>query len=130
MFKMRMQGQYGSPGDKRFRAVVSDMLRCGSLGQGIMRSLRSKIRQGDPCMASGSTGGLHSMLPTRYVPRPHVLAHLTLGRRRQVADTTTSDTMRRHASVVHSQLSSSRKLNPIRPVAIRHLPPRYNRCTP
>ncbi len=93
----------------------------------VSRSLRSKIRQGDPCMASGSTGGLRtfptslharadafsdSMLPTRrYVPRPHVLAHLTLGRRRQVADTTTSDTMRRHASVVHSQLSSSRKLS-------------------
>ncbi len=78
-------------------------------------------------MASGSTAGprtfpvasLHaradafsySMLPTRYVPRPHLFAHLTLGRRRQVADTTTSDTMRRHASVVHPQFPSSREVS-------------------
>ncbi len=37
MFKVRMQGQYGSPGDKRLRAVVSEMWRDWGFRKGIMR---------------------------------------------------------------------------------------------
>ncbi|TFK64288.1 mitochondrial carrier [Pluteus cervinus] len=37
MFKVRMQGQYGSPGDKRLRIVASEMWREWGFKKGIMR---------------------------------------------------------------------------------------------
>lgn len=37
MFKVRMQGQYGSPGDKRLAAVVREMWTQWGLRKGIMR---------------------------------------------------------------------------------------------
>jgi solute carrier family 25 carnitine/acylcarnitine transporter 20/29 len=37
MFKIRMQGQYGQPGDKRLSAVLSDMWREWGFRRGIMR---------------------------------------------------------------------------------------------
>jgi solute carrier family 25 carnitine/acylcarnitine transporter 20/29 len=37
MFKIRMQGQYGQPGDKRLSKVVSDMWREWGFRRGIMR---------------------------------------------------------------------------------------------
>jgi solute carrier family 25 (mitochondrial carnitine/acylcarnitine transporter), member 20/29 len=37
MFKIRMQGQYGQPGDKRLSRVLSDMWREWGFRKGIMR---------------------------------------------------------------------------------------------
>jgi hypothetical protein len=37
MFKIRMQGQYGGPGDKKLGRVVGDMWREFGLRDGIMR---------------------------------------------------------------------------------------------
>lgn len=37
MFKVRMQGQYGSASDKRLRAVASEMWREWGFTRGIMR---------------------------------------------------------------------------------------------
>lgn len=37
MFKVRMQGQYGSPGDKRLATVVSEMWTQWGFRKGIMR---------------------------------------------------------------------------------------------
>lgn len=37
MFKVRMQGQYGMPGDKRLRVIMGEMWRDWGLRQGIMR---------------------------------------------------------------------------------------------
>lgn len=37
MFKVRMQGQYGMPGDKRLRVVMGEMWREWGFRRGIMR---------------------------------------------------------------------------------------------
>ena len=37
MFKIRMQGQYGGAGDKRLKAVVTDMWKEYGFRRGIMR---------------------------------------------------------------------------------------------
>jgi solute carrier family 25 carnitine/acylcarnitine transporter 20/29 len=37
MFKIRMQGQYGGPGDKKLGAVVGGMMRDWGFRNGIMR---------------------------------------------------------------------------------------------
>ncbi|RDX53460.1 mitochondrial carrier [Polyporus arcularius HHB13444] len=51
MFKVRMQGQYGSPGDKRLRAVVSDMWREWGLRRGIMRGYWVTVAREIPAYA-------------------------------------------------------------------------------
>ncbi|KAI0720611.1 mitochondrial carrier [Cerioporus squamosus] len=51
MFKVRMQGQYGSPGDKRLRAVVSEMWRDWGLKKGIMRGYWVTVAREIPAYA-------------------------------------------------------------------------------
>ena len=51
MFKVRMQGQYGSPGDKRLRAVVSDMWRDWGFKKGIMRGYWVTVAREIPAYA-------------------------------------------------------------------------------
>ncbi|EIW59320.1 mitochondrial carrier [Trametes versicolor FP-101664 SS1] len=51
MFKVRMQGQYGSPGDKRLRAVVSEMWRDWGFRKGIMRGYWVTVAREIPAYA-------------------------------------------------------------------------------
>ncbi|KAH9891772.1 mitochondrial carrier [Cubamyces lactineus] len=51
MFKVRMQGQYGSPSDKRLRAVVSDMWRDWGFRKGIMRGFWITVAREIPAYA-------------------------------------------------------------------------------
>ncbi|KAI0372290.1 mitochondrial carrier [Pilatotrama ljubarskyi] len=51
MFKVRMQGQYGSPSDKRLRAVVSEMWRDWGFRKGIMRGYWVTVAREIPAYA-------------------------------------------------------------------------------
>ncbi|KAI0657300.1 mitochondrial carrier [Cubamyces menziesii] len=51
MFKVRMQGQYGSPSDKRLRAVVSEMWRDWGFRKGIMRGFWITVAREIPAYA-------------------------------------------------------------------------------
>ncbi|KAI0335757.1 mitochondrial carrier [Cubamyces sp. BRFM 1775] len=51
MFKVRMQGQYGSPSDKRLRAVVSEMWRDWGFRKGIMRGFWVTVAREIPAYA-------------------------------------------------------------------------------
>ncbi|KAI0826930.1 mitochondrial carrier [Trametes gibbosa] len=51
MFKVRMQGQYGSPSDKKLRAVVTEMWRDWGLRRGIMRGYWVTVAREIPAYA-------------------------------------------------------------------------------
>lgn len=51
MFKVRMQGQYGQPGDKRLRAVVSEMWSEWGFRKGIMRGYWVTVAREIPAYA-------------------------------------------------------------------------------
>ncbi|KAI0754856.1 mitochondrial carrier [Daedaleopsis nitida] len=51
MFKVRMQGQYGSPSDKRLRAVVSEMWKDWGLRKGVMRGFWVTVAREIPAYA-------------------------------------------------------------------------------
>ncbi|KAH9933147.1 mitochondrial carrier [Epithele typhae] len=51
MFKVRMQGQYGSPGDKRLRAVVSEMWKDWGFRRGVMRGFWVTVAREIPAYA-------------------------------------------------------------------------------
>ncbi|CDO69857.1 hypothetical protein BN946_scf184884.g16 [Trametes cinnabarina] len=51
MFKVRMQGQYGSPSDKRLRAVVTEMWRDWGFRKGIMRGYWVTVAREIPAYA-------------------------------------------------------------------------------
>ncbi len=51
MFKVRMQGQYGLPGDKRLRAVVSEMWHGWGFRKGIMRGFWVTVAREIPAYA-------------------------------------------------------------------------------
>ena len=51
MSKVRMQGQYGSPGDKRLRAVVSEMWYDWGFRKGIMRGFWVTVAREIPAYA-------------------------------------------------------------------------------
>ncbi|KAI0770039.1 mitochondrial carrier [Fomes fomentarius] len=51
MFKVRMQGQYGLPGDKRLRAVVSEMWHEWGFRKGIMRGFWVTVAREIPAYA-------------------------------------------------------------------------------
>ncbi|OCH89880.1 mitochondrial carrier [Obba rivulosa] len=51
MFKVRMQGQYGSPGDKRLREVVSEMWSRWGFRKGIMRGYWVTVAREIPAYA-------------------------------------------------------------------------------
>ncbi|KAL5531850.1 hypothetical protein ACEPAF_5413 [Sanghuangporus sanghuang] len=56
MFKVRMQGQYGSPGDKRLRAVVSEMWSRWGFRKGVMRGFWVTVAREIPAYAGFYTG--------------------------------------------------------------------------
>ena len=60
MFKIRMQGQYGGPGDKKLGAVVSDMWRRFGLRDGIMRGYWVTVIREIPAYAGFYAGGCKS----------------------------------------------------------------------
>ena len=62
MFKVRMQGQYGSPGDKRLRVVASEMWSQWGFRKGIMRGFWVR------------------MLLQRSSPRSYALVQVTVAR--------------------------------------------------
>ncbi|KAH9851793.1 mitochondrial carrier [Lenzites betulinus] len=51
MFKVRMQGQYGSPSDKKLRAVVSEMWKDWGFRKGIMRGYWVTVAREIPAYA-------------------------------------------------------------------------------
>ncbi|KAI0715851.1 mitochondrial carrier [Fomitopsis betulina] len=51
MFKVRMQGQYGMPGDKRLRVIMGEMWRDWGLRQGIMRGYWVTVAREIPAYA-------------------------------------------------------------------------------
>ena len=51
MLKVRMQGQYGSPGDKRLRVVVSEMWKDWGFRKGIMRGYWVTVAREIPAYA-------------------------------------------------------------------------------
>ncbi|KAH9834225.1 mitochondrial carrier [Rhodofomes roseus] len=51
MFKVRMQGQYGMPGDKRLRAIMSEMWREWGFRKGVMRGYWVTVAREIPAYA-------------------------------------------------------------------------------
>ena len=51
MFKVRMQGQYGQPGDKKLREVVSEMWSEWGFRKGIMRGYWVTVAREIPAYA-------------------------------------------------------------------------------
>jgi len=63
MFKVRMQGQYGSASDKRLRTVASEMWREYGFRRGVMRGYWITVAREIPAYAGFYTGeSLVSML--------------------------------------------------------------------
>ena len=51
MFKVRMQGQYGQPGDKKLHVVVNEMWKDWGFRRGIMRGYWVTVAREIPAYA-------------------------------------------------------------------------------
>ncbi|KDQ12030.1 hypothetical protein BOTBODRAFT_429440 [Botryobasidium botryosum FD-172 SS1] len=81
MFKIRMQGQYGGAGDKRLRAVVSDMWREWGFRKGIMRGFWATVAREIPAYAGFYAGFEFTKrrFQKQYGPSPPAWAILASG---------------------------------------------------